>query len=207
MHEPANSLTLADYRRRVHDIYRDVREATRDAEAWEAWKSARDLLFSEHPQSALEDGARDAFGGLRYFDHDPQWRVTAEVEPAASDDLSIAHNAEGVTRFRRFGTVTFEVGDVPVRLALYWLDAYGGGIFLPFRDTTAGEATYGGGRYLLDTVKGADLGMEEGRIVLDFNYAYHPSCVYSTRWSCPLAPAENRIPVAIEGGERLDPAS
>ena len=63
--------------------------------------------------------------------------------------------------------------------------------------------TYGGGRYLYDTIKGADLGVDETSIVLDFNYAYHPSCAYDERWSCPLAPAENRLDFAVEAGERL----
>ena len=93
-------------------------------------------------------------------------------------------------------------------LTLYWLDGYGGGLFLPFADatsgaTTAGAATYGGGRYLLDTAKGADLGSRRGRLILDFNFAYHPSCVYSDHWSCPLAPTTNRLNIAIGSGECL----
>ena len=87
-------------------------------------------------------------------------------------------------------------------LALFWLDAYGGGVFLPFADATRGRETYGGGRYLLDTVKGADLGEEDGRLVLDFNFAYNPSCSYDPRWVCPLSPPENRLPVAVRAGEQ-----
>jgi uncharacterized protein (DUF1684 family) len=73
---------------------------------------------------------------------------------------------------------------------------------VPLRDATAGTTTYGAGRYLLDTVKGADLGMEGDRLVLDFNFAYNPSCAYDPRWVCPLAPPPNRLDVAIEAGER-----
>ena len=80
---------------------------------------------------------------------------------------------------------------------------YGGGVFLPFRDETNGATTYGAGRYVLDTVKGADLGGADGRLVVDFNYAYHPSCAYDPRWSCPLAPATNRLVGPVEAGERL----
>ena len=79
-------------------------------------------------------------------------------------------------------------------LELYWLDAYGGGMFVPFADATSGDETYGAGRYLLDTVKGADLGTEDGRLVLDFNLAYNPSCSYDPRWACPLSPPANRLP-------------
>ena len=95
----------------------------------------------------------------------------------------------------------FELAGEQRRLALYWLEAYGGGVFLPFRDSTSGSETYGAGRYLLDTVKGADLGEEKGRLVLDFNFAYNPSCSYDPRWACPLAPPENRLPVPIRAGE------
>jgi hypothetical protein len=88
-------------------------------------------------------------------------------------------------------------------LELYWLTSYGGGLFLPFADATSGTETYGAGRYLLDTVKGADLGQEEGRLVLDFNFAYFPSCAYDPRWTCPLAPPANRLSVPVRAGERL----
>ena len=74
-------------------------------------------------------------------------------------------------------------------------------MFLPFRDATSGNTTYGGGRYLLDTAKGADLGSAGDALVLDFNFAYHPSCVYDPKWVCPLAPLANRLAVAVEAGE------
>jgi uncharacterized protein (DUF1684 family) len=82
---------------------------------------------------------------------------------------------------------------------------YAGGLFLPFRDATNGTETYGAGRYLLDTAKSADLGggSEPGSLVLDFNFAFHPSCAFDPKWSCPLAPPENRVDVRIEAGERL----
>jgi uncharacterized protein len=73
---------------------------------------------------------------------------------------------------------------------------------LPFKDLTSASETYGGGRYLLDTIKHADLGAENGRLVMDFNYAYNPSCAYDPRWHCPLAPAENSLPVRIAAGEK-----
>ncbi|HUG86614.1 MAG TPA: DUF1684 domain-containing protein, partial [Euzebya sp.] len=78
------------------------------------------------------------------------------------------------------------------------------GLFLPFTDATSGASTYGGGRYLLDTAKGADLGrLEDGRLILDFNYAYHPSCAWDAAWSCPLPPPDNRVDVEVSAGERL----
>ena len=90
-----------------------------------------------------------------------------------------------------------------VSLTIYRLEQYGDHLFLPFVDGTAGGATYGGGRYLLDTAKGADLGSEGESIIVDFNFAYHPSCVHDNRWSCPLAPAANHFAAPIRAGERL----
>ncbi|MDX1605233.1 MAG: DUF1684 domain-containing protein [Candidatus Competibacterales bacterium] len=75
-------------------------------------------------------------------------------------------------------------------------------LFLPFLDATSGQGSYGGGRYLYDSIKGADLGAGADTLVLDFNYAYNPSCAYDPRWVCPLAPPENRLPFAVEAGER-----
>ena len=86
---------------------------------------------------------------------------------------------------------------------MYWLEGYGGGLWLPFSDATSGAETYGGGRYLYDTIKGADLGISGADIVLDFNFAYNPSCAYDERWSCPLSPPENRLPFAVKAGERM----
>ncbi len=114
----------------------------------------------------------------------------------------LPHSGDGGTEASAFGKVVLPLDGSP-ELNLYWLDDYGGGVLLPFRDATSGAETYGGGRYLLDTAKGADLGATGDRIVLDFNFSYHPSCVHDVRWSCPLAPPENRVAVPIRGGERL----
>ena len=100
----------------------------------------------------------------------------------------------------RVGRVAVEGGT----LEAFWLDAYGGGLFVPFRDATCGGETYGGGRYLLDTAKSADLGADaDGQLILDFNFAYHPSCAWDAAWACPLAPPGNRLEAAVRAGERL----
>ena len=119
---------------------------------------------------------------------------------------------------RRAGRVSFTLVGEAITLAVYWIDVYGGGLFLPFRDATSGGETYGAGRYLHDTVKGSDLprlddtddtsgasamGYAGGRVLLDFNYAYNPSCAYDPRWVCPLTPSENRMAVAIPAGEKV----
>ena len=191
-------LELADWRRRVAALYAQVRERRgHDAQGAHAhWRMVRDELFGRHPETPLEDPA--AFAGLSYAPYDPAFVWEVPVDTAVTRErYPVTTSGGGDIAFVRFGRVTLPLGSLDV----FWLDAYGGGIFLPFRDATAGETTYGGGRYLLDTVKGADLGGGEGRLLLDFNYAYHPSCHYAPRWECPLAPPDNWLDAAVPVGE------
>lgn len=201
----ADALALADYRRQVTQMYARVRAAgsSEARGAWRAYRAARDRLFRDHPQSALTAAQREDFHGLPYFDYDPDLRLRAPLQPDSdSEVLRVTLDQDGETRLRRVGWLGFELAGNALRLALYWLEGYGGGLFLPFRDASNGAGTYAGGRYLLDTIKGADLGTEDGMLVLDFNYAYNPSCAYDPRWHCPLPPPENWLPVAIEAGEK-----
>jgi uncharacterized protein (DUF1684 family) len=195
------SLDLWDYRRAVSDIYHSVRAGGSGEQTWSDWKSRRDQLFATHTESPIEN--LDDFDALSYFPYDPTWRVSAAFSQYPNEPLGLTNSDVGVTPFRRIGRLDFNVKDRDMSLTALWLDSYGGGIFVPFRDFTNGDLTYGGGRYLLDSAKGADLGRENGQVVLDFNYSFHPSCVYSSRWSCPLAPPENRLEIAVAAGERL----
>jgi hypothetical protein len=203
-------LDLADWRRRVAALYHAMRTDGRAAPLRLVnLRAGKDRLFAEHPSSPIPEAARRDFRGLAYWRHDPSLRFTVPLEPDPdAPPLDVPRSGEGPRMpFVRIGWVSFRVVDTDCRLAVYWLDEYAGGIFIPFLDATSGAETYGGGRYLWDSAKGADLGSEGDRLVLDFNYAYHPSCVYDARWSCPLAPAENRLGVRIEAGERLEPAA
>ena len=197
-------LALADWRRCVADLYRQVRAASDPVEAWRIWRAGRDDLFAHHPQSPLPEAERASFRGLPFFDYDPSARVLATVLPVEPLTLDIGtSDDDGAHRFTRFGNATFELEGRSLVLELYWLDGYGGGVYVPFADATSGTTSYGGGRYLLDTVKGADLGGEGDRVVIDFNFAYNPSCAYDPRWACPLAPPANRLPVEVRAGERI----
>jgi uncharacterized protein (DUF1684 family) len=202
-------LDLLDWKRRVFELYASARKADDPRGAWERWRAARDDLFAHHPQSPLLPEAKPAFQGLPYFAYDPSYRVPGEVLAAEPQHFEIATSGEepgGSYGFTRFATVAFELAGRPCTLDAFWLDGYGGGLFLPFRDPTSGHETYGAGRYLLDTVKGSDLGAgTDGRLVLDFNFAYNPSCSYDPRWVCPLAPPGNRLAVPVEAGERFEP--
>jgi uncharacterized protein (DUF1684 family) len=194
-------LTLLDWRRKVADLYSEVRALLpNDAPGAHAhWRQCRDELFRDHPQSALPTAERAGFPGLPYFPYDPRFAFTAAVRPLPEERYDVDTSTGGVIPFVRFGAVDLPVGTLEV----FWLGAYSGGVFLPFRDATAGTTTYGGGRYLLDTAKSADLGSVGDELVLDFNFAYHPSCRYDPKWVCPLAPLSNRLTGPIEAGERM----
>ena len=112
--------------------------------------------------------------------------------------LDVATGTDGIVPFERIGVVHLDgVGDLDV----WWINNYGGGLFIPVRDALAGRGTYGGGRYVIDTVKGADLGGDDETVVIDFNFAYNPSCAYDPAWACPLAPPGNRVKVELRAGE------
>jgi uncharacterized protein (DUF1684 family) len=198
-------LDLLDWKRRIFSLYDEVRRAVTPEAGWRRWRDVRDELFRAHPQTPLTDVARDEFSGLEYFAYDPDLRVEAEVVASDSEAVLIRASGGERIRFERFGRVRFDLLAETHDLDLYWLPAYGGGVFLPFVDETSGSETYPGGRYLLDTVKGADLGGTGDTLVLDFNFAYNPSCAYDPRWVCPLSPPANRLPVAVRAGERRPP--
>jgi uncharacterized protein (DUF1684 family) len=198
-----DELDLLDWKRHVFELYVEVRRTPDAPAAWRRWRDVRDELFRSHPQTPLPPPAREGFRGLPYFDYDPALRVLADVEPAARERREIATSGEEPYAFTRFGRAVFSLGGARESLDLYWLEGYGGGVYLCFRDATSGTESYGAGRYLLDTVKGADLGNEGGRLVLDFNFAYNPSCSYDPRWVCPLAPPGNTLAAPVRGGERV----
>lgn len=183
-------------------MYREVREAPDPEAAWWRWRGLRDDLFRNHTKSPIPAEDRDGFGGLSYFHYDPAARVIATLEPAESATWSF-DASEGTLVLDCAGRASFELFGRTQSLSLYWFRSYGGGLFLSFRDGTSGRSTYGGCRYLLDTVKGADLGSEAAGLVLDFNFAYQPSCSYDPRWVCPLAPPANCLSLDVKAGERL----
>lgn len=198
---PEHLSTLLDWKRRIFELYAQVRSLEPEA-GWRLWQSTRNEMFSSHPQSPLPAGMRESFEGLDYFPYDPALRVLADVSEVEPQRYEIATSGDGTYAFTRYGVASFEVGGRATKLEMYWLEGYGGGLFLPFRDATSGKSTYGACRYLYDTIKGADLGEIDGRLVLDLNFAYNPSCAYDSKWVCPLAPPPNRLDIAIEAGEK-----
>ncbi len=201
------ALGLLDWRRRVFLLYAEVRAA--DPPAGHArWRAERDHLLANHPQSPLPLSRRPRFAGLPVPAYDAAWRFEVPVDNAEPERIDVPTATDGVVGFERAGVVRLAgIG----RLDVWALRSYGGGLFVPLRDRTAGRTTYGGGRYLLDTVKGADLGgtfdptTGTGTLVLDFNFAYHPSCAYDAAWACPLAPPGNVLDVEVPVGEHMPP--
>jgi len=195
-------LDLVDWRRRVGDLYR-----ISGPDANVRFRQQRDELFRSHPQSPIEPDERASFKGLRYYPYEAAYRVQAWFEPADGSELVIDTGGEdGAARYRRAGRLVFELDGSPCRLTVLSLVQYAGGLFVPFRDTTSGRETYGGGRYLFDTAKDTDglvLEITPGSsdVVIDLNYAYNASCAYSPRWACPLAPPENYLTVPVRAGE------
>ncbi len=204
-------LELYDYRRLVAAMYREragsLMAGADPVVVWERFLAARDELFARHPQSAFDEEQRRRFQSLPYFPYNPAMRFVVDIDTAVEQTRhTMLMNARETMTLITVGKVHFVVAEQPITLAIYWLDIYGGGLFLPFRDATCAEESYSGGRYLFDTIKGSDfLPVSDGsagkRILLDFNYAYNPSCAYNSRWICPLAPAENHLTVPIRAGE------
>ncbi len=199
------ALEVTDWRRQVFALYTAVRESTDLYAAHDLWRRGRDRLFESHPSTPLLPADRALFTGLPVRPYDPDWRFDVAVQPAPFARIEVETGTDGVVPFERVGLV-----DIPSMgtLDVWRLASYGGGLFLPVKDALAGTpgGTYGGGRYLLDTVKGADLGSTFDRLVLDFNFAYNPSCAYDPAWACPLAPAGNVVDVEIPVGERYSGA-
>jgi hypothetical protein len=187
----------------VHALYAEVRATPDPAAAHGRWRTRRDELFATHPDSPLLPEARAGFSGLPVPVYDLAWRFEVEVDTSVGPaHLEVPTGTDGTVVFDRIGRAQLPgVGSLDV----WWLGSYGGGVFVPLKDASGGRRTYGGGRYLLDTVKGADLGGRPGTLVLDLNFAYNPSCAYDPAWACPLAPPGNVLDVEVPVGEGVLP--
>jgi uncharacterized protein (DUF1684 family) len=195
-----HALDIVDWRRRVFALYAVVWAEADPADGHALWRQERDTLFAEHPASPLLPEARAGFSGLHVAPYDPAWRFEVELREAEPTPWQFETGTDGVVPFERLGVVSLPgVGDLDV----WRLTSYAGGVFVPLRDAACGKpgGGYGGGRYLLDTVKGADLGGDDGHLVVDLNFAYAPSCAYDPAWACPLAPAGNTVRTEIRVGE------
>ena len=197
----AATVALWDWRRRVADMWHGIRAAENPEAGWRLWRETRAELFARHPQTPLDPGSEMP----DYFDYDPKLRFAlALVAPASDQPMFMPAGGDGEVKLMPFADTAGLNDALGGELTLYWVTGYGGGVFLPFLDATSGKDTYGGGRYLLDIIKSSDHGTTaDGKTILDFNFAYNPSCYYSPRWVCPLAPRDKPLPAPVRGGERL----
>ena len=153
-------------------------------------------------RSPIPVAEREAFTGLPYYPVDASYYFEdLRLEPYAGSEPSSVQipTSDGQLRpAHRAGTFTFELGGEPHHLTAYVMnEGDPTSLFVPFLDATSGTETYGAGRYM-------DLEPEDdGTYTLDFNLAYHPSCVYDSKFSCPITPPENRLPIRVEAGEKL----
>jgi uncharacterized protein (DUF1684 family) len=202
----ASELELTDWRRRVEELYARVRAENDPERGHGLWRAGRDELFRTHPQSPLpaDDPLRET--GLPYWPYDPALRFELPLLPPRGSRRYDLPADDGTVTLRPAGRVEIP-SPVDTTIDVWWLEGYSGGLFVPVRDGTAGDTSYGGGRYALDTAKGADLGGAAGAVILDLNFLYHPSCRYDSQWQCPLAPPGNTFATAVRAGERLSHAT
>jgi uncharacterized protein (DUF1684 family) len=186
-----------------HDHEHDHHEHSMSYEdAVAQFRQDKDAYFKAADGSPIPVAEREAFTGLPYYPVDPGYYFEdLSLEPYTGDEPSHFQipTSDGKLRpAHRGGIFTFELGGEPRHLTAYVMnDGDPTSLFVPFLDATSGTETYGAGRYL-------DLEPEnDGTYVLDFNLAYHPSCVYDSIFSCPITPPENRLPIRVEAGERL----
>ena len=137
-----------------------------------------------------------SFAGIEFYADDPTWRIEARFEPYPEPrTIRVPTVVEGLGWEPTVpGTLEFEALGKPLSLEAYRSDD---GFMIVFADGTTGNTTYPAGRYLA-----ADFPDEDGITVLDFNKAYNPPCVFSEYATCPLATPRNRLPVAVEAGEK-----
>jgi hypothetical protein len=190
---------VLDWRRRVASLYRVVRQEQDPRVAHTVWVEGRDALLRRHPASPVPERERAVYAGAVVAPYDGDYRFVVEVDRTVADlRQEVPTATDGVVPFELVGRVTLPgLGELDV----WWAAVYGGGVFLPVKDATSGKASYGGGRYVLDTAKGSDLGGHQGALVVDLNFSYQPSCAYDDAWVCPLPTAGNTLTEAVPVGE------
>lgn len=162
------------------------------------YRKRRDEFFAQHPHSPLSSEQKSWFQGLDYFPEREDLAMVLDVEDAGDEfeEEVVLETTDGQHKhFFRAGVIHFEVDGKSVALHLL-RDGAHGGLFLPFRDASAGSQTYEVGRYLEPQLR------PDGKVEIDFNYAYNPFCAYGEGWSCPKPPPENHLTTTIPAGER-----
>jgi uncharacterized protein (DUF1684 family) len=159
----------------------------------EEFRQRKDEFLKTGAESPISVEERPSFAGLRYFPEDPNLRFLVPLARVPEEQLEFETSSGEKKIFKRVGKLGFSIERQAAQLTLY--QAESGSYFLPFRDATSGQETYGAGRYL-------EVEEKDGKIDLNFNYAYNPYCAYGSGYSCPLPPVENWLKVPIMAGEK-----
>ncbi|NQV07426.1 DUF1684 domain-containing protein [bacterium] len=166
-----------------------------DLDALDLHRAEHDLFLKEHYASPLDEADQETFAGLDYFAPDPAWVIAGVFHESEPTEVPIVASSGTRSHYTMVGEVAAVVGGREYRLAV--LDDGDGGSFIPFRDGTAGDTTYRGGRYVSPEVA------DDGSTIIDFNRAFNPWCVYDDEFICPLPPPANLIEVPISAGEMI----
>jgi uncharacterized protein len=159
----------------------------------------KDRFMAEHPESPFVDAHVPGFSGLRYFPPDPKFRVAAVLERVDPPQYAyLRTNRDNQAEMRLVGHLRFALGSQTLRLGVYHASGSSStAVFVPFRDRTSGEETYGPGRYLTIDLNETD------RYDLDFNRAFNPYSAYTDAYECSFPPAENDLPIPVRAGEKV----
>jgi uncharacterized protein len=165
----------------------------------EQFRAQKDEFFRTSSQSPLTTEQKLGFTGLQYFPANPALNLLLELDRIPDEGLvRMQTNTGDVQTYQRYARFSLQIDGQQASLTIFQNEH---GFFLPFVDSLAGMETYAAGRYLEPTE------LPDGRFVVDFNLAYNPYCAYNERWSCPITPPENRLPVPIQAGEKIFEAS
>ena len=201
-------LSLINWRREIFSIYDEVRSEEDGIVAWNIWKDKREKLFKFHPESPTFDPKKQSgFNDVPVlYSYNQKFSLFSKFEQISNSEIIQLNTDENsITRLKPFIKTTNLIDFLGIELTVFKIEGYGGGLFLPFTDTgcKSGGAHYEGGRYLIDTVKGADLGeLKTDELRLDFNFSYNPSCSYNSKWTCPILKDYNRISILVDAGEK-----
>jgi len=159
------------------------------------FRAAKDDFLRQDSRSPLTHHQRHGFAGLSYYPFNPALRLELALDKDVPVDPVILETSTGESQeYHRAGTIHFTVASEAVEATIY--RGPHGDLFLPLRDATSGDETYGAGRYLEPSM------IDDGRVLVDFNYLYNPNCAYNEAWSCPLPPRENWLTAPIRAGEK-----
>lgn len=201
-------LSLINWRREIFSIYDEVRSEEDGIVAWNKWKDKREKLFKFHPESPTFDPKKQSgFNDVPVlYSYNQKFSLFSKFELISNSEIIQLNTDENsITRLKPFIKTTNLRDFLGIELTIFKIEGYGGGLFLPFTDIgcKSGGAHYEGGRYLIDTVKGADLGeLKTDELRLDFNFSYNPSCSYNSKWTCPILKNFNRISILVDAGEK-----